>query len=63
MNHYPRSEDNPLNNEDNPLNQTSSPKWLCGDLPAMDGQWRSSRIVSVVRSVNTLCTYVMYIYI
>ena len=22
-------------------------KWLCGDMPAMDGQWRSSRIVSV----------------
>ena len=26
---------------------SSSPQWLCGDMPAMDGQWRSSRIVSV----------------
>ena len=27
---------------------SSSPQWLCGgDMLAMDGQWRSSRIVSV----------------
>ena len=26
---------------------SSSPQWLCGDMPAMDGQWQSSRIVSV----------------
>ena len=26
---------------------SSSPQWLCGDMPAMDGQWRSSHIVSV----------------
>ena len=26
---------------------SSSPQWLRGDMPAMDGQWRSSRIVSV----------------
>ena len=23
------------------------PQWLCADMPAMDGQWQSSRIVSV----------------
>ena len=26
---------------------SSSPQWLCSDIPAMDGQWRSSHIVSV----------------
>ena len=26
---------------------SSSPQWLRGDMPAMDGQWRNSRIVSV----------------
>ena len=26
---------------------SSSQQWLCGDMPAMDGQWRRSRIVSV----------------
>ena len=26
---------------------SSSSQWLCGDMPAMDGQWQSSRIVSV----------------
>ena len=26
---------------------SSSPQWLCGDMPAMDSQWQSSRIVSV----------------
>ena len=26
---------------------SSSPQWFCGDMPAMAGQWRSSRIVSV----------------
>ena len=25
----------------------SSPQWLCGDMPAMDSQWKSSRIFSV----------------
>ena len=50
--------------EDNPMHASSSPQWLCGDMPAMDGQWRSSRIVSVrtnrvlnkhwARSVNIL---------
>ena len=34
--------------EDNPMRpSSSSPQWLCGDMPAMDGQWRSSRIASV----------------
>ena len=43
---------------------SSSPQWLCGDMLAMDGQWWSSRIVSVrtnrvlskhySRSVNAL---------
>ena len=42
---------------------SSLPQWLCGDMPAMDGQWRSSRIVSartnrvlnkhLARSINT----------
>ena len=46
------------------MHASSSPQWLCGDMPAMDGQWRSSRIVSVrtnrvlnkhwARSVNIL---------
>ena len=32
---------------------SSSPQWLCGDIPAMDGQWRNSRIVSVTnRALN-----------
>ena len=26
---------------------SSLPQWFCGDMPAMDGQWWSSRIVSV----------------
>ena len=26
---------------------SSSPQWLCGEMPAMDGQWQSSPIVSV----------------
>ena len=30
-----------------PMRPSSSPQWLCGDMPAMDGQRRSSRIVSV----------------
>ena len=25
---------------------SSSPQWLCGNMPAMHGQWRSSRIVT-----------------
>ena len=25
----------------------SSPQWLCGDMPAMDNQWKSSRIFNV----------------
>ena len=25
---------------------SSSPQWLCGAMPVMDDQWRSSRIVS-----------------
>ena len=51
--------------EGNPMHpSSSSPQWLCGDMPAMDGQWRSSRIVSVrtnrvlnkhwARSINIL---------
>ena len=37
--------------EDNPmLPFPSSPQWLSGDVPAMDGQWRSSRIVSIGNS-------------
>ena len=35
---------------------SSSPQWLCGDMPAMDGQWRSSRIVYIY-------IYIIYIYI
>ena len=26
---------------------SSSPQWLCGNVPAMNGQWRSSHIVSI----------------
>ena len=26
---------------------SSSPQWLCGDIPTMDDQWQSSRIVNV----------------
>ena len=26
---------------------SSSPQWLCGNMPAADGQWRSSRFVRV----------------
>ena len=34
--------------ENNPMHpSSSSPEWLCGDMPAMSGQWRSSRIISV----------------
>ena len=33
--------------EDNPMHPSSSLQWLCGDMSAMDGQWQSSRIVSV----------------
>ena len=43
---------------------SSSPQWLCGKMPAMDGRWQSSRIVSIrtnrvlnkhqARSVNIL---------
>ena len=54
-----------IRHEDNPMSPSSlSPQCLCGDMPAMDGQWRSSRIVSVrnnrvlnkhyARSINTL---------
>ena len=33
---------------DNPMRPfSSSPQWLCGDIPTMDGEWRSSHIVSV----------------
>ena len=42
---------------------SSSPQWLCSNMPAMEGQWRSSRIISVrtnrvlnkhqARSLNT----------
>ena len=50
--------------KDNPIcPSSSSPQWLSGDLPAMDGQWWRSRIVSVrtdrvfnkhkAKSVNT----------
>ena len=49
----------------NPMRaSSSSPQWLCGYMPAMDGHWRSSRIASVrtkivlnkdqARSVNIL---------
>ena len=34
--------------EDNPIKpSSSSAQWICGDVPAMDGQWQSWRIVSV----------------
>ena len=34
--------------KDNPMSPfSSSPQWICGDMPAIGGQWRSSRIVSV----------------
>ena len=34
--------------EENPMRpSSSSPQWLCGDMPVMDSQWRSSRIISV----------------
>ena len=36
-----------LCHEDNPMCPSSSPQWLCGNMPAMDGQWGSSHIVSV----------------
>ena len=29
------------------LLSSSSPQWLCGNMPTMDGQWQSSRISSV----------------
>ena len=28
---------------------SSSPQWLCSDMPAMDGHWRSSCIVTVLQ--------------
>ena len=30
-----------------------SPQWLCSDMPAMDGQWRSSHVFSV--RTNRVC--------
>ena len=53
---------------------SSSRQWLCGNMPAMDGQWWSSRIVSVrtnrvlnkskARSINILIKIeIIYIYI
>ena len=35
---------------------SSSPQWLCGDMPAMDGQWWSSRIVRVRPTENSTST-------
>ena len=29
-----------LCHEDNPMCPSSSPQWLCGNILAMDGQWR-----------------------
>ena len=40
---------------------SSSPQWLCGNMPAMDGQWRSSRIVSVrTNRLHDFTLYVLY---
>ena len=33
--------------EDNPMHPSSSIQWLCGDMSAMNGQWQSSRTISV----------------
>ena len=29
------------------MRPSSSPQWLCGDIPAMDSQWRSPHIITI----------------
>ena len=45
---------------------SSSPQWLCNDMPAMDIQWWSSRIVNVRTNMTSSCWIVfmtsLYIY-
>ena len=52
-----RSEDNPMRPS------SSSPQWLFGGMPAMDGQWRSSRILSVRNKTVFMTSLYIYIYI
>ena len=44
--------------EDNIMHSSSSsPQWLCGDMLAIDDQWRSLRVVSVRTSSDTLIPF------